>query len=284
MPSTSIKTSQIKDDAVTFDKVENATSENVLVGRGSGNGGGNYQPITVGTGLTMSGTTLNASGGVSDGDKGDITVSSSGSLWTIDLYAVTGNKIANNTITGGNIQDNAITFNKLSTINASKLLGKGTGTSGTLQEITLGSGLTMTGSTLSASGGGVSYTAFKTTDETTFTTNGSYAWDSNLQISAGVEGWYSLEVYVISSCTAICYLGIDNVQGYAKTSPTQAAGYDLYNNGPNVGYANTGNYNFTKISGIVYLYGQNMRFSYYKQGGGNVTIHTGSYMKVEKIS
>ena len=284
MPSTSIKTSQIKDDAVTFDKVENATSENVLVGRGSGNGGGNYQPITVGTGLTMSGTTLNASGGVSDGDKGDITVSGSGSTWTIDLFAVTGNKIANNTITGGNIQDNTITFNKLSTINASKLLGKGAGTSGTLQEITLGSGLTMTGSTLSASGGGVSYSAFKTTDETTFTTNGTYAWDSNLQISAGVEGWYSLEVYVISSCTAICYLGIENVQGYAKVSSTASAGYDLYNNGPNVGYANSGNYNFTKISGVVYLYGQTMRLSYYKQGGGNVTIHTGSYMKVEKIS
>ena len=284
MPSTSIKTSQIKDDAVTFDKIQNATAENVLVGRGSGNGGGNYQPITVGSGLTMSGTTLSASGGVADGDKGDISVSGGGTIWTIDNDAVTGAKISTLTITGDNVANNTLTLNKLSTITASKLLGRGAGTTGDVQQITLGSGLTMTGTTLSASGGGVSYSAFKAADETTSTTHGTYAWDSNLQISAGVEGWYSLEVYVISSCTANCFLGIENVQGYAKTSPTQAAGYDLYNNGPNVGYANTGNYNFTKISGVVYLYGQNMRLSYYKQGGGNVTIHTGSYMKVEKIS
>ena len=63
MPSTSIKTAQIKDDAVTFDKIENASTASILIGRGAGSGGGNYQPITVGSGLTMTGTTLSASGG-----------------------------------------------------------------------------------------------------------------------------------------------------------------------------------------------------------------------------
>jgi hypothetical protein len=82
-----------------------------------------------------SGAALVSSGGVSDGDKGDITVSGSGATYTID--------------------NSAVTYAKMQNVSAvSKLLGRNSGTTGPPEEITLGSGLTMTGSTLSASGGG----------------------------------------------------------------------------------------------------------------------------------
>lgn len=82
-----------------------------------------------------SGASLVSSGGVSDGDKGDITVSGSGATYTIDATSVSYAKMQNVSA-------------------ASKLLGRGDSGSGSPQEITLGSGLTMTGTTLSAAGGG----------------------------------------------------------------------------------------------------------------------------------
>ena len=92
--------------------------------------------ITITTNTATDSITISASNSVSDGDKGDITVSSSGSTWTIDNDAVTYAKIQN-----------------VST--ASKLLGRGSSSSGDVEEITIGTGLTMNGTTLSASGGGI---------------------------------------------------------------------------------------------------------------------------------
>lgn len=75
--------------------------------------------LTPGTNLTITGTTIDAAGGgggVSDGDKGDITVSGTGTVWTVDNDAITYAKIQNVTATD-------------------KLLGRVTAAAGDIEEI-----------------------------------------------------------------------------------------------------------------------------------------------------
>jgi hypothetical protein len=154
----------IASNAVTYAKMQDVSAASRLLGRGD-SGSGDPQEITLGSGLTMTGTTLSSSGGggVSDGDKGDITVSGGGTTWTIDNGAVTLAKLQNITterllgrdspmtgaveeiaVTGGiefsdvgsiQIADGGITFAKMQAISANVLLGNdATGT--TVQEIT----------------------------------------------------------------------------------------------------------------------------------------------------
>jgi len=127
----------IDNAAVSYAKMQNVSAASKLLGRGD-SGSGSPQEITLGAGLTMTGTTLSSSGGggLSDGDKGDITVSGGGTTLTVD--------------------SSAISYSKIQNISAiSKLLGRGDASTGPPQEITLGSGLSMSGTTLSAIPAGV---------------------------------------------------------------------------------------------------------------------------------
>jgi hypothetical protein len=92
--------------------------------------------LTAGTNVTITNAagaitiTASGGGGVSDGDKGDITVSASGATWTID--------------------NQTVTYAKIQNVTNSRLLGRANGTTGTMQEITLGSNLSFSGTTLNA--------------------------------------------------------------------------------------------------------------------------------------
>ena len=113
-----------------FSKLTPSTTGSVLLGRGSASGAGDFQEITLGTNLSMSGTTLNASGGggsLSDGDKGDITVSASGATWTID--------------------NNVVTYAKMQDVANSRILGRVSVSAGDCEELTSSQVLDFVGST-----------------------------------------------------------------------------------------------------------------------------------------
>lgn len=88
---------------------------------------------------------ITPSGGVTDGDKGDITVTSSGATWTID--------------------NDVVTFAKMQNITTDKLLGRDTTGSGDVEEISVGGGIEFTTT------GGIQTSAF--TGDATKTAGGT---------------------------------------------------------------------------------------------------------------
>ena len=70
---------------------------------------------------------LTAPGGIPDGDKGDIAVSSGGTVWTVDTDAITTTKIL----------DDSVTYAKIQNVSATdKLLGRSSSGAGNIEEIT----------------------------------------------------------------------------------------------------------------------------------------------------
>jgi len=104
-------------------------------------------------------------GSISDGDKGDITVSGVGTVWTVDA--------------------GAITTDKLQTIGAQKLLGRSGATTGNVEQIGLSADLEIDGSKNLALANAVAQQSITLTAGTGLTGGGTLAADRTFNVAYG---------------------------------------------------------------------------------------------------
>ena len=150
----------ISNQAVTFAKMQHISSQH-LVGRHAA-GTGDIQQISLGTGLSFSGsnlqvtgflpTTLTSANIIVGNNLGIATaVAMSGDTTINNTGAVT---ISNDAVTTAKILNSNVTYAKIQNVAATRLLGNSTGSPAAPEEITLGTNLSFTGTTLNAAGGG----------------------------------------------------------------------------------------------------------------------------------
>ena len=142
-------TLDINNSAVTFAKIQNIATSRIL-GRSTA-GSGVVEELSIGSGLSLSAGTLSATGLSSTLTDTYIYVGNGSNVAT--AVAVSGDVTLANTgaIT---IANQAVTFAKMQNLAANSLMGRWTASTGSPEQITVGSGLTLAGGVLSATAGG----------------------------------------------------------------------------------------------------------------------------------
>lgn len=122
---------------------------------------------------------IQGGGSVSDGDKGDVTVSGSGATWTID--------------------NDAVTYAKIQNVTDARLLGRSAGSNGDAQEVTVGIGLTLASAALAAD----TQIIWKTADETV-NNSATLQDDDHLTVSllASSTYWFQFELFYSTAAAA----------------------------------------------------------------------------------
>lgn len=197
-----------------------------LLGRSAGSDGA-AQEITVGAGLSLAAGALTSTvTGISDGDKGDITVSASGATWTID----------NGVVTYAKMQDVSAT---------SRILGRITAGAGDAEELTAANVKTI----LALAQADIS--GLTTADSPQFTAiNLGHANDTTLtRVSAGVAAIEGVNILTTGNLSDAAYAS--SWDGVTTIAPSKNAVYDRLERAAHPGYKSAWWYLMTLKSGEI---------------------------------
>jgi len=135
-------TATIANDSVTFSKMQNISTSRLL-GRSTASSG-DIEELTIGTGLSLSSGNLSSTiTQYTDEMAQDAIGAALVDSGTVDFTYNDGA----NTITAIVIDD-SVTFAKMQNISTNRLLGRGTASTGDIEQITLGVGLELSGTTV----------------------------------------------------------------------------------------------------------------------------------------
>lgn len=215
-PGNGSQAATIASDAVTNTKLANVATS-TFKGRATA-GTGDPEDLSVSQAKTL----LNLSG-TNTGDQtitltGDVTGSGTGS------FAAT-------------IANDAVTFAKMQNMSTNKLLGRGTASTGDVEEITLGTNLSLSGTTINAAGGspGGSTTHVQFNNAGSFGGDSNHVWDNTLKF---------LGVQTSSPETALHAAGVSGQTVAAPASASATATIEVLVDAPST-------YTVTQVDGPI---------------------------------